>query len=80
MGKLVRNTVMISAAAMLSTGINSATFADDLTLAISMRSLSNRTMRRSPAAARNSQNRSAFRSRFSSPKAIRRRALPTSAP
>ena len=41
MGKLVRNTVMISAAAMLSAGINSATFADDLTLAISMRSLSN---------------------------------------
>ena len=41
MRKLARRTLLLAATAALSSGISPAAFADDLTLAISMRSLSN---------------------------------------
>ncbi|MDE0112695.1 MAG: substrate-binding domain-containing protein, partial [Albidovulum sp.] len=41
MGKLAHHSVLLAAAAALSSGIYTASFADDMTLAISMRSLSN---------------------------------------
>ena len=41
MGKIARHSVMFATAAALSSGIYTASFADDMTLAISMRSLSN---------------------------------------